>query len=177
MLDLFLLVDAGFSFSVELTLSASCSRFNLPLFRQGAALSLFDSFPFHNLVICTGGAVPFPFGKGGSGVLFNYPLCGAEITLFYLAALGYLGFTAEVCVILQALHRSRRHQQVCHFSCFLLLSDSHSVFARFSSPTSFLVFHTLWHMWQNLFFLSSPLTTMLKWVPGHYISPAKRHGY
>ena len=51
-------------------------------------------------------------------------------------------FSAEACAILHSLCWSRQHQQVCHFSSLLLLSDSHSVLAALSSP-SFLLSQTL----------------------------------
>ena len=43
-------------------------------------------FPPHDLVIWTDGSVPFPFDKGGSGVLANCSLCGTEVTLFFFLA-------------------------------------------------------------------------------------------
>ena len=45
-----------------------------------------------------------------------------------------LSFSAEACAILQALRWSRQHQQVCHFSSLLLLSDSRSVHATLVLP-------------------------------------------
>ena len=51
------------SFTVESTLSFPCSRSDLPLSRQGAALAHLDSLPPYDLVIWTDGSVPFPFGK------------------------------------------------------------------------------------------------------------------
>ena len=47
------------SFTVELTLSSPCSRFDPPLSRQGAALAYFDSFPTHNQVISASDFQPF----------------------------------------------------------------------------------------------------------------------
>ena len=79
-------------------------------------------FPPHDLVLWTDGSVPFPFGKGGSGVLANCSLCGTEATLSFSA--GSSSFSAEACAILHALCWSRQHQQVCHFSSLLLLFDS-----------------------------------------------------
>ena len=63
-------------FTVESTLSTPCSRSDPPLSRQGSALTHLDSLPPHDLVLWTDGSVPFPFGKGGSGVLANCSLCG-----------------------------------------------------------------------------------------------------
>ena len=73
-------------------------------------------FPPHDLVLWTDGSVPFPFGKGGSGVLANCSLCGAEATLSYSAGPVCSSFSAEARAILHALCWSRQHQQVCHFS-------------------------------------------------------------
>ena len=126
------------SFTVESTLPTPCSRSDLPLSRQGAALAHLDSLPPHDLVLWTGGSVPFPFGKGGSGVLANCSICGTEATLSFPAGPVCSSFSAEACAILHALCWSRQHQQVCHFSSLLLLSDSRSVLATLSSPPSYL---------------------------------------
>ena len=104
------------------------------------------------------------FGKGGSGVLVNCSFCGTEATLSFSA--GPVCFSAEACAILHALCWSRQHQQVCHFSSLLLLSDSRSVLATLSSPPLFLLSQTLWQIWQELSFLSS-CSIRLQWVPGH----------
>ena len=85
------------------------------------------------------GSVPFPFGKDGSGVLANCSLCGVEATLSFSAGPVCSSISAEACAILHALCWSRQHQQVCHFSSLLLLSDSRSVLATLSSPLSFLL--------------------------------------
>ena len=79
-------------------------------------------------------AVPFSFDMDGSGVLANCSLCGTEATLSFSAGPVCSSFSAEACAILQALFWSRQHQQVCHFSSFLLLSNSHSA----SPPCSLL---------------------------------------
>ena len=84
-------------------------------------------------MLWTDGSVPFPFGKGGSGVLANCSLCSAEATLSFSAGPVCSSFSAEACAILHALCWSRQHQQVCHFSSLLLLSDSRSVLAALSS--------------------------------------------
>ena len=73
------------SFTVESTLSTPCSPSDPPLTRQDAALAHLDSLPPHDLVLWTDGFVPFPFGKGGSGVLANCSLCGTEATLSFSA--------------------------------------------------------------------------------------------
>ena len=140
------------SFTVESTLSTPCSRSDPPLSRQGAALAHLDSLPSHDLVLWTDGSVPFPFDKGGSGVLANCSLCGTEVTLSYSAGPVCSSFSTEACAILHALCWSRQHHKVCHFSFFLFLSDSRSVLATLSSPPPFLLSQTLWQIWQELFF-------------------------
>ena len=114
------------SFTVESTLSSPCSRSDPPHSRQGAALAHLDSLPPHDLALWTDGSVPFPFGKGGSGVLANCTLCGTEATLSFSAGPVCSSFSAEACAILLALCWSRQHHKVCHFSSLLLLSDSRS---------------------------------------------------
>ena len=93
----------------------------------GAALAHLDFLSPHDLVLWTDGFVPFPFGKGGSGVLANCSLCGAEATLSFSVGPVCSSFFGEACVILHALCWSRQHQQVCHFSSLLPLFDSRSV--------------------------------------------------
>ena len=156
------------SFTVESTLSTPCSRSDPPLTRQGAALAHLDSLPPHDLVFWTDGSVPF--GKGGSGVLANCSLCDTETTVSSSTGPVCSSFSAEACAILHALCWSRQHQQVCHFSSLLLLSDSRSVLATLSSPPSFLLSQTLWQIWQELSSLSS-CSIRLQWVPGHSFLP------
>ena len=153
---------------MESTLSTPCSRSDPPS-RQGAALAHLDSLPPHDLMLWTDGFVPFSFGKGGSGVLASCSLCGTEATLCFSAGPVCSSFSAEAWVILHALCWSRQHQQVCHFSSLLLLSDSRSVLATLSSPPSFLLSQTMWQIWQELFSLSCSIR--LQWVPGHSFLP------
>ena len=129
-------------------------------------------FPLHapTLIPPSLGSVPFRFGKGGSGVLANCSLWGTEATLSFSAGPACSSFSAEACTILHALCWSRQHQQVCHFSSLLLLSDSRSVLATLSSPPSFLLSQTLWYIWQELSSLFS-CTIRLQWVPGHSFLP------
>ena len=127
------------SFTVEFTLSSPCSRSDTLLTHQGAALAHLDSLPPHDLVPWTDGFVPFSFGKGGSGVLANCSLCGTEATLSFSAGTVCSSYSAEACAILHALCCFRQHQQVCHFSFLLLLSDSRSVLAPLPSPVSLLL--------------------------------------
>ena len=69
-------------FTVESALSSPCSRSDLPLSRQGAALAHLHFLPPHDLVIWTVRFVPFSLGKGGFGVLANYSLSVASRPLF-----------------------------------------------------------------------------------------------
>ena len=102
----------------------------------------------------------------GHPVLANCSLCGTEATLSFSEGPVWSSFSAEACAILQALCWSRQHQQVCHFSALLLLSDSRSVLTTISSPPSFLLSQTLWQIWQELSTLSF-CSIRLQWVPGH----------
>ena len=104
-----------------------CSRSDPSLTRQGAAPAYFHFLLPHDLVLWIDGSVPFPFGKGGSGVLANCSFCGTWATLCFSAGPVCSSFSAEACAILHALCWSWQHQQVCHFSSLLLLSDSRSV--------------------------------------------------
>ena len=103
------------SFTVELFLSSSCLRFDPPLSRQGMAFAHLYSLPPHNLVLWTDGSVPYPFGKGGSGILASCSLCDTEATLSFSAGSVCSNFFAEACAILHALCWSRKHEQVCLF--------------------------------------------------------------
>ena len=78
-------------------------------------------------------------------------------------------FFAEACAILHALCWSREHQQLCHYSCLLLLPDSCSVRTTLPSPPSFLLSQSLWKTRQELSSLSS-CSIRLQWVPGHLFS-------
>ena len=71
--------------TVESILSSPCSRSDPSFSRQGAALAHLDSLPPHDLVLWTDSSVPFPFGKGGSGILGNCSLYGTEATLSFSA--------------------------------------------------------------------------------------------
>ena len=154
------------SFTVESTLTTPCSRSDSPLSRQGAALAHLDSLPPHDLVLWTDGS--FPFGKGGSGFLANCPLCGTEATLSFSAGPVCSSFSAEACAILHALCWSRQHQQVCHFSSLLLLSDSRSVLSSTFPVISNSVADLAGTVYSLLFYW----TTM---GPRTLVSPGERH--
>ena len=89
---------------------------------------------------------------------------------FRQAQYAQYAFSAEACAILHALRWSRQHQQACHFSSLLLLSDSRSVLTTLSSPPPFLLSQTLWQIWQERSSLSS-CSIRLQWVPAHSFTP------
>ena len=157
-------------FIVESILFSPCSRSDPPLSCQGAALAHLDSLPPHDLVLWTDGFVAFPFGKGGSGVLANCSLCGTKATLSFSAGPVCSSFLTKACAILHALCWSLQHQQVCHFSSLVLLSDSRSVLVTLSSSPFFLLSQTLWQIWQELSSLSS-CSIRLQWDPGYSFLP------
>ena len=107
-------------FTVESALSSSCPAL-IPL-----SLAHLDCFPPYDRVLWTDDSVAFPFGKGGSGLLANCSFRGTEATLSFSAGPVCSSFSTKACAcaILQAAGWSRQHQQVCHFSSFLLLYDS-----------------------------------------------------
>ena len=78
-------------------------------------------------------------------------------------------FSAEACAILQALWWSRQHQQVCHFSSLLLLSDSRSVLTTLFSPPSFFYLNLSGRSGRNCFLFSCSIRLQL--VPGHSFLP------
>ena len=158
------------SFTMEPTFSTLCSRSDPPLSRQVAALAHLDSFPFYDLVLWTDGSVPFPFGMGGSSVLATCLLGVTETTLSFSAGPVRSSLSTEACAILQTLCWSRQHQQACHFSFLLLLSDFRSDLATLSYPPSFLLSQTLWQIWQKLSSFSS-FSIRLQWVSGHSFLP------
>ena len=157
-------------FTVESTLSTSCSRSEFSLSHQGAALAHLDSLPPHDLVLWTDGSVPFSFGKDGSGVLANSSLCGTEATLFFSTGPVCSSFSAEACAILHALCWSRQHQQVCHYSSLLLLSDSRSVLSSMFPLISNSVADLAGTVFSLLLFYQ---TTM---GPRTFVSPGERRG-
>ena len=158
------------SFTVESTLFFPCSRSDSLHSRQGAALAHLDSLPPHDLLLWTDGSVPFLFGKGGSGVLANCSLCGTEAALSFSAGPVCSSFSAEACAILHALCWSRQHQQVCHFSSLILLSDSRSVL----SPIFLLISNYVADLAGTVFSLLLFYQTTMG--PRTLVSPGERHG-
>ena len=116
-------------------------------------------------MLWTDGSVPFPFGKGGSGVLANCSLCGTEATLFFRQAQYAQVFPlkpAPFCTLFAGLGSTIKSAIFLLFSYYLTLV--------LSSPPSFLLSQTLWQNWQelsSLFFCS----IRLQWVPGHSFLP------
>ena len=154
---------------MESTLFSSCSRSDLPLSPRYGFAHL-DSLPLYDLVLWTDCFVPFPLGKGDSGVLASCFLCSTEASLSFSAGPVCSSFSAKACTNLHALCRSRQHQQVCHFSSLLLLSDSRFVLATLFTSTSFLLPKTLRQIWQELYSFSN-CSIRLQWVPGHWFLP------
>ena len=114
---------------------------------------------------------PLMMWYSGQTALFLFLLAKADpaflptalsvATLSFSAGPVCSSFLAEACAILHALCWSRQHQQVCHFSSLLLLSDSrHPV----------LLPQSLWQIWQELSSLSF-CYIRLQWVPGHPFLP------
>ena len=141
----------------------------LPLAKE-RLLPTLDSLLPHDLVLWTDGSVPFPFGKGGSGVLANCSLCDTEATLSFSAGPVCSSFSTEACAILHALCWSRQHQQVCHFSSLFLLSDSRSALSSIFPLISNSVADLAGTVFSLLLFYQ---TTMGPWT---VVSPGERHG-
>ena len=141
-------------FTLESTLSSSCSRSD-PL--SLAKVRLSPTLALSSLMICYSGQTAlflFLLAKTALAYL-STALSVALRPLFFISAGPVCSsFSAEAYAILHALCWSRQHQQVCHFSSLLLLSDSSSVLATLYSPPSFLLSQT---SWQELSFLSLPV--------------------
>ena len=90
------------------------------------------------------------------------PTALSVATLSFSAGPVCPSFSAEACDILHALCWSRQHQQVCHFSSLLLLSDSRSVLSS--------IFPLISNSVADLSSLSS-CSIRLQWVPGHWFLP------
>ena len=158
-------------FTVESTLSSSCSRSDLPLSHENAALAHLDS-PSPLMIWYSGLTALFLFllGRWLRRSCRLLSLCGTEATLSFSTGPVCSSISAETCAILHSLCCSRQHQQVCHFSSLLLLPDSCSVLATLSYSPSFLLSQTLWQIWQVLSSLSS-CSIRIEWVPGHSFLP------
>ena len=115
-------------FTVESTLSSPCSRSDPLHSHQSAALAHLDSLPPHDLVLWTDGSVPFPFGKGGFGVLANCSLCGTEATLSVSAGPVCSSFPlkpAPFCTLFAGLGNTIKSAIfLLFFSCLTLVLSS-----------------------------------------------------
>ena len=113
-------------------------------------------------MLWTNGPVPFPFGKGGSGVLANCSLSLKPLFLFQQAqnAQVFPLKPAPFCTLFAGLGNTNK-------SCnsLLLLSDYRSVLATLSSPRSFLLPQS------DRKCVSLSCYIRLQWVPGHSFLP------
>ena len=149
------------SFTVESTLSPPCSRSDLPLSRQDAALDHLDSLP---LMIWYSGLTAlflFLLAKAAPAYLPT-ALSVAPRPLFSFLQAQYAQVfplkPAPFCTLFAGLRSTNKSATSLLFSFYLTLV--------LSSPPSFLLPQTLWQIWQELSSLSS-CAIRLKWVPGH----------
>ena len=158
------------SFTMESTLSSSCSHSDPPPSHQGAALSHLDSLPL---------------------MIWHPGLTALFLLLLAKAALAYL--PTAFSVALRPLFPLQQAQYVQVFLlkpvpfCMLfagLGSTNKSAISRLfsyyltlvlSSPLSFLLPRTPWQIWQELSSLSS-CSIRLQWVPRILVSPGERCG-
>ena len=107
-------------------------------------------------MIWTNGSIPFPFGKGISGVLANCLLCGAKATFRKVQFVQvFMLKPAPFCKFFAGLGSTNK-------SSISLLSESCFVLAV--CPLLRLSFYL--KLWKKLSFFSS-CTIKLQWVPGH----------
>ena len=154
------------SFSVELALSAQCSRFDPSLFRHDTGIAHLDSLPNHDIVIWTDGYVPHSFGKRCLGVLANYSICGAKTTISCLAGPVCSIFFSEICIIMHALIWCWQDKQFCHFFSFIFLLDFHYPCYIFSLRFSFFLLLPK-TSGRNYSFSASLFSKKLRGVFGH----------
>ena len=154
------------SFTLESTLPTSCSRSDPPLTRQGTALAHLDSLPPHDLVLWTDGSVPFPFGKGGSGVLANV-LSVALRPLFPFRQVQYVPVfplkRAPFCTLFAGVGSTNKSAISLLFSYYLTLVLSFPPISNSVADLAGTVFSLL------LFYQA----TM---GPRTLVSPGERHG-
>ena len=112
------------SFRVESTLSSPCSRSDPPSLATVRLSPTFTLSPL--MILCFGQTALFLFLLARAAPAF-LPIALSVATLSFSAGPVCSSFSAETCAILHALCWSRQHQQVCHFSSLILLSDSRSV--------------------------------------------------
>ena len=138
-----------------------CSRSDLSLTHQGAALAHLDSLCSHDPVLWTDASVPFFLARAALAYLPTalsvalrppFPFQQAHyVQVFPLKA-------APFCTLFAGLGSTTKSAPS------LLLSDSRSVLATLFSPPSFLLHETLWQIWQELSSLNS-CSIRLQWVP------------
>ena len=124
------------SFIVEFILASPNFRSDSSLSRQDAALAHLDSLPPYNLALWTDGPVPFPFGKGGSGVLANCSLALRSLFPFQQAQYAEVFplKLAPFCTLLAGLGSTNKSA-----TSLLLLSESRSVLFSIFPFTSIFV--------------------------------------
>ena len=152
------------SFTVESTLSSCCSRSDLPLSRQGAALAHLDSLPLMIWYSALTALFLFLLVKAAPAFLPTalfvalrplFPFRQAQYVQVFLLK------PAPFCTLFVGLGSTNKS-----VTSLLLLPDSRSVFATLSSTPSLLLPQTLWQIRQEPSSLSF-CSIRLKWVPGH----------
>ena len=149
-------------FTVEFTLSSTCSHSDPSLTCQGAALTHLDSLPPHDLVLWTDGSVCFLLARVAPAFLPTalsvvlrplFPFWQAQyVQVFPLKPVPF-------CTLFAGLSSTNKSA-----TSLLLLPDSRSVLATLFSPPSFISNSV--HIWLELSSLSS-CSIRLQWVPGH----------
>ena len=148
-------------FTVESTISSPCSRSDLPLSRQGAALAHLDSFPL--MIWYSGQTALFYFLLARAAPAFlPTALSVALRPLFPFQQAQFVPVfplkPAPFCTLFAGLGNTIKS------AIFLLFSSCLTLVL--SSPPSFFLSQTLWQIWQELSFFSS-CSIRLQWVPGH----------
>ena len=122
------------SFIPKPTLSTPCSSSILLFSRQDAVLSHLGSLPSYDFVIFTNGTISFLFRKGGSGILANCSVCGAEAIPSYSSSPVRLNFLLT-------------YAPFCELFTDLGITDKIATYLPFSSPQAL----TLWSCYAFLF--------------------------
>ena len=155
------------SLTVESTLSSSCSRSDASSL-QGAAVAHLDSLP---LMIWYSGltALPLLLLEKAAPAYLPTALSVALRPLFPFQQAQFVQVfrlkPAPFCTLFAGLGGTNKRA-----TSLLLLSDSRSVLATLSSPSSFFLPQTLWQIWKELSTLSS-CSIRLQWVSGHSFLP------
>ena len=122
------------SFTVESTLPTPCSRSDTPPLTK---VRLSPSLTLSPLMIgCSGQTALFLSARAALAYLPIALSVALRPLLSFSAGPVCSSFLAQACAILHAFCWSRQHQQVCHFSSLLLLSDSRSVLSSIFSLIS-----------------------------------------